>query len=344
MNSYFPPAESFLRETLSRLEAIGFTIPVHWTIDHLCFRTATSAEYHRECRMWSDHAAAVTESEVNGRPISTFELRCPIAWRHWRVGLVEVPSPKAGQSPRTGFEHLEIVCDLPFQELAQHFPAGALDWSGSRKPLNPELEVDLGGCAVKFHHQSLASVINLEASRRAEEALRVSGLLEKLGEFHPLIVGDFPLGLVGAESGLDILLEAKNGFAALAAFLTRLYGKHEAFHLQRNREPGRESLLAGFRLEGLPFKLSAQPLPPVRQKEFLYFQLAERVLGLGGPGLKGTLLTMRKRGIETKPAFAQALGLQDDPFEGMPDLGKASEQQLLTLLGSAGFKDQMSTP
>lgn len=161
-------AQIFLQALFSDLQTNGIELPPAWEIDHLCYRVDSPKRYLELKSEFADFADLLTESEVKGRPIATFRLQTAIHFRGWQIPLVELPAPKPSKPTPEGFEHIEVVCDLPFSELEKKFGHLHLDRSGLEKPINPELEIVLGERNLKFHHQSLAEVIRLEQQQAAQ--------------------------------------------------------------------------------------------------------------------------------------------------------------------------------
>lgn len=133
-----------------------------WVIDHLCYRTATETEYQTLKTEFLNFSDLLIESPVNGRLISTFKLHRAIVFQNWSIDVVELPSPKKGKDTPRGFEHIEVVCDVPFSELIEKYSHLKLDLGGLSKSINPELEICLGRRNIKFHHTTLAEVIQIE--------------------------------------------------------------------------------------------------------------------------------------------------------------------------------------
>lgn len=157
-------AFQFLDSLFSKIQAHQIELQPHWTIDHLCFRVETIREYEEYKNLFLKIAKCLVESEVNGRMIATYKLYKPIKFRGYEIDVVEVPAPKKGKIVKTGFEHVEVVCDVPFDQIVKKYPKLRFDTSGLSKNYNQELEVNLDGQSLKFHHQSLEEVIREELS------------------------------------------------------------------------------------------------------------------------------------------------------------------------------------
>lgn len=157
-------SQTFLEKAFGELKAKKLlnTMDPHWFIDHLCYRTVDEVNYQEMKKIFSTFGELLIESDVNGRLISTFKLHRPILFKGWTIPLVEVPAPKAGKKTIEGLEHFEVVCDVSFEEIKKRFSKCKMDEKGLSKKLNPELEVEFGDFAIKFHHQSLEVVIEIE--------------------------------------------------------------------------------------------------------------------------------------------------------------------------------------
>ncbi len=155
-------ADIFLQQLFKKCDEAQVQLKPHWLIDHLCYRVPSTDLYLKNKKSFSQLGTLLIESEINGRPISTYKLHTPLKFRHYSIELVELPAPKPGKLNLHGFEHAEIVCDSSFEEIKRMFPNCQFDESGLKKAINPELEITFGELALKFHHQSLEQVIKLE--------------------------------------------------------------------------------------------------------------------------------------------------------------------------------------
>jgi predicted metalloenzyme YecM len=170
--SFYQKGQKFLEELLPTLQT-SIEIPAgtsfsllcdHWDIDHLCYRTSTVEFYQLACQRLRSFAQLLSESQVNGRTISAFKLQTPFVAQGFVVDVVEVPSPKPGAHFSNGFEHLEIVADIPLAKIRQNLKEARLPYSDSGKLLNNELKVKFPSGNVKYHLLSLESLIRLETS------------------------------------------------------------------------------------------------------------------------------------------------------------------------------------
>lgn len=134
-----------------------------WEIDHLCYRTSSLENYHEIKNIFSKLGKLLIESDVNGRDIATYKLFEPVIFRNYIIPLVEVPAPKAGRKTAEGWEHIEVVIDINFDDLINKYDYLKFDTKALSKELNPELVFKFNDCSIKFHHQSLEEVIRIES-------------------------------------------------------------------------------------------------------------------------------------------------------------------------------------
>lgn len=271
------------------------------------------------------------ESEVNGRLISTFKLPSPILFNDWEIDLIEVPAPKAGKITTDGFEHFEIVSDLTFDEIKSRYAQCQFDESGLAKDFNQELEISFNGFALKFHHLSLESVINVEVNPRVFSALKKSDILKILKPFGPLIAGTFPLNINVAGSDIDILISADD-LSLVKKILTEKFGYSPDFKCSEMVIKDDPTLLVSFSYQGIDFEIFGQQTPSIKQRGYLHFLIEERLLKIGGRSFAEKIKKTRLQGLKTEQAFAKIIGLNGDPFEELLIIQKQSNQALKALV------------
>ncbi len=319
--SFHDLANVFLEGLFRQLAEKKISIWDHWDIDHICYRAQTDDSYKKLKSEFSNFGHLLIESEVNGRMISTFRLQNPIIFQGRRIDLVELPAPKKGKTTIEGFEHIEVVCDQPFSEIKEALSDCQFDEGGLAKSFNQELEIKLEGCAIKFHHLSLQSVIHLESKTQVFQALQQSRVLEILKPFEPLVAGTFPLDLNVENSDLDILFSSSD-LKSLPAVLQKNFGHFTGYKCRQTEVAGQPTVIAEFQFQNVPFELFAQATSSVRQNGYRHFLIEERLLKYGGEKLKFEVNTLRRQGLKlkTEPAFARALGLEGDPYEALLQL------------------------
>lgn len=334
IDSFRTQGEQFLASVLSEAERREIQIAAHWQIDHLCYRVSELARYHEMKTFLASCGELLTESDVNGRPISTFRMHEPFIASGRHVELLELPAPKPSKPTPEGFEHIEVVCDVPFIELKSRFASLRTDDGGLKKSFNQEFEVELDSHAIKFHHLSLESVVCLESNEPVFKSIRSSLVLEKLKPFRPLIAGTFPLGLNVDGSDVDILVETVEP-SEFFNFANNEFRAHDGFSIRKTEKEGLPTTIVNFRISGIPFEIFAQDRPSVEQTAYRHYLAEERALKFGGEHLRSKILTLREAGLKTEPAFARALALSGDPYEAILRIHGMPESDLLKLVTRA---------
>jgi predicted metalloenzyme YecM len=161
-------ALKFLVQIFSEMNSAGLFLKPNWEIDHLCYRVESLARYEEMKKFFANEGNLLAETLVSGRMIATYKLDQPIEFKTdkktYIIPLIELPAPKTGKIVKEGFEHFELVCEESFDEIMRAYPDLKFDTSGFAKNFNKELEVIFQSGAMKFHHQSLEKVIELENS------------------------------------------------------------------------------------------------------------------------------------------------------------------------------------
>lgn len=326
-------AKKFLEKVFEQLAQNKILLEKHWSIDHLCYRTATQDDYLNIKRQFESFSKLLIESEVNGRFISTFKLPYPIIFNEWEIDLIEIPAPKYGKQEINGFEHIEIVCDLTFAEIKNRYSQCHFKESGLEKSINAELEISFADLTVKFHHLSLESVINIESNPYVFSALKSSRILNYLKPFSPLIAGTLPLNLSVVESDVDIIISGDD----LQIMKSQLINKFECypdFICDEKLVHGERTILASFTFQEIKFEIFGQQTFSLKQKGYLHFLVEERLIKIGGEPFLNKINEARSLGLRTEPAFAKVLQLSGDPYEELLSLNKKSNQELKTLIQS----------
>ncbi|OYZ20087.1 MAG: hypothetical protein B7Y39_11215 [Bdellovibrio sp. 28-41-41] len=328
-------AETFLNKVFNRIKSKEFVIEPHWDIDHLCFRVETDGEYEAYRDTLSGLGDLLTEMKVNGRPIATFELHTPIHYKTWLIKLIELPAPKKGKVVKTGFEHLEMVVDISLEDLSKRYTD--LDWdkSGLEKTFNPELELELGDFAIKFHNLSLKSVINFE--NRPKMAILVSelNLLEIFKDHQPFIAGTVPLAVDLPSADLDLLVS----FTDVAEFkdmCQQTFTMLPEFEISQSEISKIQYCLCRFDYRGIPVEIFCSLLSTFKQNGYLHFNSEEKILKYAPATWTQQILDLKGKGLKTEPAFAHLLQSGEvDAYQYILDLQRKPIQELRSILRSS---------
>lgn len=86
-----------------------------------------------------------------------------------------------------------------------------------------------------------------------------------------------------------------------------------------------------FRLSGIPVELFVGRQDPLQSAGYRHMKVEYRLLELFGEGLRSKVHRLRRQGMKTEPAFAQALGLGGDPYRALLGLENVPDEELAGL-------------
>lgn len=327
-------AHHYLSVLFADLKDLQIKLKPQWHIDHLCYRSDSIETYNSLKQQFNEFATCIGETPINGRPIATFLLHEPIYFQEHIIRAIELPAPKPQKVFTQGFEHIEVVCDVPLDSLPQLYPQ--LQWeafdSKNSKDFNSERKAILNDHTVKFHHQSLQTVVTLENQSSLFSAIKSSNILKDLKPFNPIVVGTFPLGLHMEHSDVDVALSHTN-LQEVQETCLKCYSHLPGFQMHTACILERDRLVVRFQWEGIAFELFAQTQPTFSQNGYRHMIIEERLLKVGGSEFFERVLSLRKQGLKTEPAFAEAMDLKDpDAYAGLLALWQETDEQLLARL------------
>ena len=292
----------------------------HWEIDHVCYRTESLEDYVKTKNNFSKIGYFLGDTIVGGRAIACFELHRPIMTSQGLVSFIEVPAPKPGRKIESGYEHLEVVIDCTFEALMKSFPNLSWDTRAISKGFNNEIEANFSSFNVKFHHQALKHIIELEKNTDAHELILK---LQSLSEYSPQMAGTIPLGIATGGSDLDVVMQAHD-FDKLANDILKCFPEGKIKMSSNN-------LTANFDHRKLPVEFYAEKTLPIEQKAYRHLRIEGRLLKLLGSDFKNQIIKLKSDGLKTEPAFGKLLNLSH-PYEQLLDLYWLSDQELLERL------------
>jgi predicted metalloenzyme YecM len=319
----------FLERTFKLLNDKGVKLD-HWEIDHLCYRTSSTQNYQEALLYFKTLGQCLTESLIAGRPIATIKLSKPIRFKSYIIDLIEVPAPKDGQVIQEGFEHFEIVTDRNFSYIEKKYSHLSTSLVRKNNILNPELTLKLDqSSSVKFHYKSLEHVINLEQQDFVLSFLKKTDFIKSYASYSPCLSGTLPIKIATKESDLDVLLNAKD--------ITKLLQKIEVdfssqigFCSKYSTQQGLASLTCAFEYDHQKIEIFAQDLDSYQQQANIHMLIEGRLLKLFGPPFKEKIVSLKKQGLKTEPAFGKILKLEK-PYIDLIKLHFKSDQELIEL-------------
>ncbi|MEF3302979.1 DUF4269 domain-containing protein [Paenibacillus sp. GYB003] len=169
--------------------------------------------------------------------------------------------------------------------------------------------------------------------RKAYDVLTRYGLLAGLKRYDPAVVGTIPIGIDIEGSDLDIVCEAAD-LDAFERSVRDAFGGFDRFSFTRKpaAQGRKERAVARFACDGLPVELYAESTPVASQNGFVHMVVEARLLELFGDRAKEAVLSLKRGGMKTEPAFAAYFGLAGDPYEALLKLAHYTDDRLLAAL------------
>ncbi|WP_073953281.1 DUF4269 domain-containing protein [Thalassospira sp. TSL5-1] len=164
--------------------------------------------------------------------------------------------------------------------------------------------------------------------------LQASNLWDRLMPFGAVVAGTIPLGLDWASSDIDILLHTPD----LPAFIAQCPGLFAGFAGYHCHQRGATShvgpavvvklLVSHGASRNEEVEVFATCQPTQEQYGFRHMVVEARILHVCGDGFAARVRALKQAGLKTEPAFAQLLGISDDPYLALNSLFDYSPQML----------------
>lgn len=274
---------------------------VNWDIDHLCYRTKTLSDYQQIKNEFSSFCDLLVETSVNGRLIATYKLKRAWVFGENFIDLIEIPQPKPNKLTKHGFEHIEVVMPKSFNEIKNIYPELIFEDTKHHKDFNPELIANLKSGAIKFHHQSLEIVINIEKMENAFNKIKTNF---KFPNFPFLITGIDTIGIKNLNSPLDIFVSyQKDKKVELLEWIQSIQDKTYNPRLRIHND----SMTFYFEYENQKYRFNLSTNNLYAQKTYRIMNLQMRLLKIFGCYLKTKVQTLIDKGDKAEEAFLQAL-------------------------------------
>ncbi|TYP72352.1 DUF4269 domain-containing protein [Paenibacillus methanolicus] len=156
--------------------------------------------------------------------------------------------------------------------------------------------------------------------RAAFLAITRLGLMDTLADCEPVLCGTIPIGIDVDGSDLDVIMEVRDA-DRFQSIVRRQYGHLSGFETAKLEVSGVPTVTANFRYDGFAFELFGQPVPAKLQNAYRHMMIEHRLMA-DRPGLKETIVQLKRQGMKTEPAFALVLGLSGDPYDALLRYGE----------------------
>ncbi|WP_241984207.1 DUF4269 domain-containing protein [Aliidiomarina sedimenti] len=158
---------------------------------------------------------------------------------------------------------------------------------------------------------------------RAEKAIHVSEVLNKLQSYSPEVVSTIFVSLDTSESDIDIVCTYQEQEAFIEEFESA-YSGYEAYSLS----PRNDHALGRFHCNQFLFEVYASKTPVQLQAAFRHYQVMKRLVKVGGNEFIDRIRQLKESGLKTEPAICRVLGISGEPYAAVLELERWSEQEL----------------
>ena len=158
-------------------------------------------------------------------------------------------------------------------------------------------------------------------------------IMNLLTDYNPLLVGTIPLGIQVEDSDLDIICEVYDPVKFMS-LVVRFFGAMEGFVSESRVVQGIPRTKINFMAKGWPIELFGQPRRTELQNGYLHMIVEAEILAQMDDDFRERIILLKTSGWKTEPAFAKALGLEDDPYEALLELEKLPRSELYSLCHS----------
>ncbi len=157
--------------------------------------------------------------------------------------------------------------------------------------------------------------------RKAYKSLTQLGIFQLLRKYDPILVGTIPIDIDIPESDLDIICHIQD-IPSFKNHLNELFQSYCSYRIREKQIRNQTCIIASFDYDGFLIEIFGQHTPTVQQWAYLHMVIEHEIIQKNGPGFKEQIRLLKLQGIKTEPAFAQLLGIQGDPFQGLIDYHK----------------------
>ncbi|MDQ1089114.1 DUF4269 domain-containing protein [Siphonobacter sp. SORGH_AS_1065] len=150
--------------------------------------------------------------------------------------------------------------------------------------------------------------------KKAYQVLSTYQIFEKLSAYDPLLVGTIPLAIDIENSDLDVIC----CFTEQQEFretVTRLFQSEKDFKIWDNNRLESEAVVASFRIDSFELEVFGQHIPTRQQLGYRHMIIEYKILQERGEDFRQEIITLKKQGIKTEPAFAKLLALEGNPYQ-----------------------------
>ncbi|MDT3404709.1 DUF4269 domain-containing protein [Mucilaginibacter terrae] len=139
-------------------------------------------------------------------------------------------------------------------------------------------------------------------------------IMELLLPYSSLLVGTIPINIDIEGSDLDVLCAYQNK-KEFVNHLRAHFSTYPNFNLYETTITGNETIIANFMAYDFEVEIFGQQTPVKQQYGYLHMLIEHELLQRKGEAFRQEIISLKKQGLKTEPAFARALKLTGNPYE-----------------------------
>jgi hypothetical protein len=151
-----------------------------------------------------------------------------------------------------------------------------------------------------------------EKQVKAYQILTDNRVLEKLAAYKPILVGTIPINIDIENSDLDIICEVPDNDEFVDQ-LTAVFGSQKDFSVIESAKFN--AIKATFKIEGFEIEIFGQNKPATQQNAYRHMLIEYKLLLENGEAFRQEIISLKKQGYKTEPAFAKLLGMKGNAYE-----------------------------
>lgn len=151
-----------------------------------------------------------------------------------------------------------------------------------------------------------------EKQVKAYQVLMDNKILEKLAFYHPILVGTIPINIDIEDSDLDIICEVYNNDEFIDQLMA-IFSPEKDFSVTESIKF--DAIKATFKIQDFEVEIFGQNRPTIQQNAYRHMLIEYKLLLEKGEALRQEIISLKKQGYKTEPAFAKLLGMEGNAYE-----------------------------
>lgn len=161
--------------------------------------------------------------------------------------------------------------------------------------------------------------------RKVYKLLIDTRILYILDYYNPVVVGTIPIGIDIENSDLDIVCKVDN-FDVFKNVLENNFKKYKGFKVIYKEK---SVLVCNFIVNDIEIEIYGSSVDVDKSHGYMHMIIEDRLLNLYGQDFKKEIISLKKKGVKTEPAFAKVLNLEGNPYEELLKLEMYSDEELI---------------